>query len=43
MKSNFLLLILFFIISCTSGIDTSIDVKSLKKEGTTYISSEKKK
>ena len=42
MKSNFLLLILFFITSCTSGIDTSIDVKSLKKEGTTYISSEKK-
>lgn len=42
MKNNFLLLILFFIISCTSGIDTSINVNSLKKEGSTYISSEKK-
>ena len=43
MKNNFSLLILFFLISCSSKIDTSLNVNDLKKEGSQYILSSQKK
>ena len=42
MKNNFSLLILFFLISCSSKIDTSLNVNDLKKEGSQYILSSQK-